>query len=89
MAKRGRKAKDLVSDEFKNAIASASDDELKSKIVNLSKNEEDVLKTRFEDSQLNDAKELAKELNAPYAESLKEIKARRRYVLRVLQERGK
>jgi hypothetical protein len=89
MAKRGRKAKDLVSDEFKNAIASAPDDELKSKIVNLSKNEEDVLKTRFEDSQLNDAKELAKELNAPYAESLKEIKARRRYVLKVLQERGK
>ena len=89
MAKRGRKAKDIVSDEFKNAVASASDDDLKSKIVNLSKNEEDVLKTRFEDSQLNDAKELAKELGAPYADSLKEVKARRRYVLKVLQERGK
>ncbi len=40
MGKRGRKAKDLVSDEFKNSVASAADDELKTKVVNLSKNEE-------------------------------------------------
>ncbi len=89
MAKRGRKPKDLISDEFKNLVASAQDDELKTKVVNLSKNEEEVLKTRAEDQAFNDARDLAKELGAPYAETLKEIKARRRYVLKVLQERGK
>ncbi len=89
MAKRGRKAKDLISEEFRNAIASAQDDELKTKVVNLSKNEEEVLKARGEDQALTDAKELTKELAAPYSETLKEIKARRRYVLKVLGERGK
>jgi len=89
MAKRGRKAKDLISDEFKNAVASAPDDELKTKVVNLSKNEEEILKTRSEDSALSEAKDTAKELNAPYSESMKEVRARRRYVLKVLQERGK
>lgn len=89
MAKRGRKAKDLISDEFKNAVAAAADDELKTKVVNLSKNEEEILKTRSEDSALAEAKDLAKELNAPYSESMKEVRARRRYVLKVLQERGK
>lgn len=89
MGKRGRKAKDLISEEFRNAVASAQDDELKTKVVNLSKNEEEVLKTRSEDQALIDAKDLAKELNGPYSETLKEIKARRRYVLKVLQERGK
>ncbi len=89
MAKRGRKAKDLISEEFKNLVASAADDELKTKVVNLSKNEEEVLKTRGEDQSFNEAKDLAKELGAPYIETLKEVKARRRYVLKVLQERGK
>lgn len=89
MGKRGRKAKDLISDEFRNVVAAMPDDELKTKIVNLSKNEEDVLKTRGEDQALNDSKELTKELNGPYSDTLKEIKARRRYVLKVLEERGK
>lgn len=89
MAKRGRKAKDLISEEFRNMVAAAQDDELKTKIVNLSKNEEEVIKTRGEDTALNDAKELTKELSGPYSDALKEIKARRRYVLKVLQERGK
>ncbi len=89
MGKRGRKAKDLVSDEFKNSVASAADDELKTKVVNLSKNEEEILKARSEDTALAEAKDTAKELNAPYADSMKEVRARRRYVLRVLQERGK
>lgn len=88
MAKRGRKAKDLISEEFRNVCAAAQTDELKTKVVNLSKNEEDVLKTRGEDQDLNDAKELVKERNAPYSDALKEIKARRRYVLKVLAERG-
>ncbi len=88
MAKRGRKAKDLISEEFRNAVAAAPSDELKTKVVNLSKNEEEVSKTRGEDQALNDAKTLTKDLNAPYSDAMKEIRARRRYVLSVLSERG-
>ncbi len=86
--KRGRKTKQLVSDEFQNTVAAAQTDELKTRVVSLSRGEEDILKAKAEDQQLNDAKDLAKELNAPYAEGLKEMRARRRFVLKVLQERG-
>ena len=90
MAKRGHpKKSDLLSDEFKNMVAAANETDLKTKIYNLSKSEEEVFVTRSEDATLNDAKGLAKELSAPYSESIKEIRAKRRYVLSVLQERGK
>ncbi len=86
--KRGRKTKQLVDDEFQNVVAAAQTDELKTRVVSLSRGEEDILKAKAEDQQLNDAKDLAKELNTPYAEGLKVMRARRRFVLKVLQERG-
>lgn len=89
MAKRGRKSKDLLSEEFRNVVASANDEELQTKVITLSKSEEEVFKARAEDNPLNEAKMLSKELGAPYADALKEVRARRRYVLTVMQERGK
>jgi hypothetical protein len=89
MARPKKEPQDILSEEFKNMVASGSEDELKTRVVSLSKNEEEVVKTRSDDTKLSDTKLLLKELSGPYTDALKEIKAKRRYVLKVLQERGK
>ena len=85
---RPKKQDTTLTDEFKNVVASSSTDELKTKVVALSNNEESVLVARSEDQALDDAKELTKQLSEPYSSSLKEIRARRKYVLKTLTERG-
>lgn len=87
--KPGRKKSDNLTDEFKNVVASASTEELKTKVVNLSKYEMDTLKAKNEDVALGDALALAKELAAPYRDTLKGLRAQRNHVLRTLEERGK
>lgn len=88
MAQRGRKKQETVSEEFKNAIASMETKELKERVVSLSKSEGEVLKSRKEDDELNEATEKLKHLKGPYSEALKVVRAQRSYVHTVLEERG-
>ena len=88
MAKRGRKKQELVSEEFKNVVASSDTNELKEKVCTLSKHQMDTLKAKKEDQALVDAQELAKELSAPYRDALKTLRAQLGYVLKTLEERG-
>ncbi len=86
---RPRKVKqDIVSEEFKNAVASMDTDELKERVVTLSKQEGEIIKARKDDSDLTDATERVKEMKAPYAEALKKVKSERQYVHTILEERG-
>lgn len=85
---RGRKKKEVLSDEFKNVVASLPTVELKERVCTLSKQEMDVLKAKADDYKLADAQALSKELNAPYKESVSLLRAQRNYVLKTLEERG-
>lgn len=77
-----------VSDEFKNAIAAMNSNELKDRVVTLSRQEGEIIKARKEDDELTEATERVKELKAPYSEALKKVKNERVYVHSVLEERG-
>lgn len=79
----------LVSEEFQNAVMAADEQTLKEKAQELIKNEHQVLKTRDEDIELQELKEKASQLAAPYAEVLKEIKQKRSFVAVTLENRGK
>lgn len=59
--------------EFVASVESMSLDELKKEISLKSQQKEEVKASQKEDEQLNEAKELVKELNAPYRESLKAL----------------
>lgn len=86
---RGKKKKtDLVSEEFKSVVEASTLPELKEKIVNLSRQEGEVLKAKKDDDELQEAKEKAKELSAPYAETLKKVRSERGFVHEVLSQRG-
>lgn len=80
--------KELVSPEFKDMVEAASPSELKEKIVNLSKNEGEVIKQKNSDEALQEAKEKVKEYSAPYSEALKVVRSQRTYVHEILEQRG-
>ncbi len=82
------KKTDVVSEEFKNAIASMDTEELKERVVTLSRQEGEIIKARKDDTELTDASDRVKELKGPYAEALKKVKSERQYVHVVLEERG-
>ncbi len=78
----------LVKPEFHSFVQGASTDELKQKIVELTKEEFQVLKTRDEDDELNDSKQKVKELKEPYSQALKELRQKIGLVSLTLDERG-
>lgn len=82
------KKPDIVSEEFRNAVASMSTEELKERVVTLSRQEGEIIKARKEDTELTDASERVKELKGPYADALKKVKSERQYVHTVLEDRG-
>ena len=89
--KRGRPKgakSDNLTQEFKNAVAAMSTEELKERVVTVSQYEEEVKTSMRNDVALQDAKELAKDLSAPYRETLKTLGAQRSYVVLTLEERG-
>jgi len=86
---RGRKKKDILSSEFKDAIESMSVEELKEKIISLAKHEKEILDVQEEDLKLKEACALVADLRGAYKESLKYNKEQRRYALKILEGRGK
>lgn len=83
-----KKKDELVSEEFKNGVAAMKNEELKERVVTLSRQEGEVVKARKDDSELTEAVERVKELKGPYTDALKKVRSERQYVHIVLEERG-
>jgi hypothetical protein len=92
----GRKAKDpasalekKINPETVDALRGMSVDELNERLVVLAKNEHEVETFREQDEALAKVVAEKAELEGPYKDQLKEIKATRTFVVRLLEEMGK
>jgi hypothetical protein len=74
--------------EFKDTADAASKDELKQIIVRSEGNIYTIEKEKEADAKLNGAKELIKEMSAPYKDSIKVQKAKAKYALFLLEQKG-
>jgi len=74
--------------EFKETADAASTDELKKIIVTCEGNIYTVDKEKSEDVKLNAAKEIVKELSAPYRDAVKIQTAKIKYALFLLEGQG-
>lgn len=74
--------------DFVNDLRSLSITDLEKRLLALAKYNEEILEAQKADGSLEDAKNLVKELNAPYKESLTDNKLRRNAVYLILQEKG-
>jgi hypothetical protein len=75
--------------EFFDEVASLDSDALEHRVVQLAKDLGDVEKAKEGDEALEQARETAKELNAPYNESRKAIRLKTSYLIQLLEEKGK
>jgi len=79
-----KKLDDLFTDEIK----TLDNDALKEKIVQLSKQVEDVDQEKAKDGKLKQLRTQKSDLEGGYRDRKKEIDRRRQYALLTLQERG-
>jgi hypothetical protein len=88
---RGRPRKNEFEDldsAWKDGIAGMTEEEINNKIAEIAKAEEENQKLKKEDEQLAEAKEAAKIAGEGYKEASKLSKARIRFCMRVLSDRG-
>lgn len=74
--------------EFASNADSMTAEQINAKLADLAKGVEDVEIAKESDMDLEKAREHASQLAAPYRESLKVIKLKSRYLIKVLQSRG-
>lgn len=74
--------------EFYQSLQSSSLDELKAKLTTHAKHRENTLKAREECEPLQAAKETARELAAPFNETLSNISMRTKYIYLLMREKG-
>jgi len=86
--KRGRKKKEYLSSEFKDAVNAMQTQELKEKIIALSKYEKEILESKENDQPLQAALSQVKDLCGAYRDALKHHKEQKKYALAVLESRG-
>lgn len=65
-----------------------SKSELEYKLLEMANHREEIVTTQKNDTQLNDTKELLKELNAPYKEQLQQNKLKCRFIHLLLKEKS-
>lgn len=86
-------SKDLLKIEkklgnlFADEIRALDDDALKARLVKLAQYREEIKQSMQDDEQLTRAKETAKELAAPYRDSLKDNEMRTTFIVKVLEEK--
>jgi hypothetical protein len=73
---------------FADAVDGLGSQDLEKQLLHYSKSREEVLCAQREDKQLEDAKEQVKELNAPYSESLGDLKIKTAYLALLLKEKN-
>jgi len=81
------KLEKTLGSEFVVEIRSLNSNELNQKLFQLAKYEQEIISAKNQDDKLLDAKELVKELNAPYRESLKANRQKARLVGLIISER--
>jgi hypothetical protein len=92
MAKKGKKNfREIVESEHQEWVSTVqglSIEELDNMILRYAKYREEIKEAREKDEQLNQAKELVKELSAPYRENLKINEQKTKYLIMLLGEKG-
>jgi hypothetical protein len=78
-----------IEETFVDSVRALSEPEIKNRLVNIAKELEDVQNEQKENAQLNELKEQLKVLNSGYSELKKEKKKRIKYLLLLLESRGK
>lgn len=79
---------DLVTPEFQEFVNGASDEDLKKRLVEVDGQEEQVLKVKKDDTELEDVRAKLKSINEPYSVAIKECKQKRSLIISALKERG-
>lgn len=74
--------------EFASEVASLGEDLLNNRLATLAKALEESETAKENDEALEDAKELASELSAPYKDAKKAIRMKSKYVIALLKEKG-
>jgi len=92
MATKGKKSfREIVESEHSEWVSTVqglSIEELDNMILRYAKYREEIKESREKDEQLNEAKELVKELSAPYRENLKINEQKTKYLIMLLGEKG-
>lgn len=78
-----------LDEDFRTAIESGTDDEIRRKVSDVAFNEQENQRMKAEDMQLQEAKAAAKEAGEQYSDASKMNKLRIRYAFSVLDARGK
>lgn len=73
---------------FTDAVDGLSAKDLEGQLLHYSKHREETLIAQKEDKQLEDAKELVKELNAPYSEAVADLKLKTAYLALLIKEKS-
>ena len=77
-----------LGSEIASELRSLSVKELEYKLLQLAKHREAITTTKNEDEELSSAKEVVKELDAPYKEQLKENNLKSRIMALLITEKG-
>ena len=78
-----------LSPEFTDSVNGMNSMEIDSRILLITKEQQEVVEAKRNDQKLKEAKDLAKELSAPYLDCLKECKIKIEYLIVRLNEMGK
>ena len=74
--------------EFTEGMESMSLEDLDKRLLQYAKFREETLTAKDNDEDLNKAKELSKELNAPYSDSLKALKIKTAYMHILMRDKS-
>lgn len=91
MAGRGRPRKDKfadLDDEFKDAIAQSSPEDIKKRVAKIALDNEELLRAKEDDEDLAEKLEIAKDAGAVYREGVKANRLRIQFCKRVLEDKG-
>lgn len=86
--KRKYKKQSLLDSTFTEAVDSMSTEELKEKVVSLAKQDREIFEQKEQDTKLQEAVSMVKDLSGAYRDALKHNKEQRRYVLQTMESRG-
>lgn len=74
--------------EFADAVAGLSVEELNARVTQCAKDSEQIQDAKEADEALEDAKELSRQLAAPYREGLSANRLKTRYLIALIKEKG-
>jgi hypothetical protein len=80
------KLKKIEDESYANELRSLSTEDLNFKLLQMAKHREEIITTRNEDAEYQAAKELVKEMSAPYNEQTRINKLKSRFIALLLKE---